>query len=307
MPTIRFYDQPEQPPLFVYFICLVVILAFFPAACLEKAVSREPFHNLRPDFHNLRQDLKKTGFEAEKIDQYYENENARFEADAVARYFHHKESRLNYDQFLTPKSVRRARQYMQKHRPWLKRAENNFQVEKEIITAILLVETRLGNVSGSAVTFNILSSLAALSDPALRKNLWNTISDETPLSKSRFREKATRKADWAYEELKAFLTYVDRENIADPLSITGSYAGAMGIPQFMPSNILSFGVDGDKDGRIDLFTHPDAILSVARYLKHYGWKPGISEAAAYRVLLHYNYSRYYAKTLLTLRKKLKES
>ena len=89
------------------------------------------------------------------------------------------------------------------------------------------------------------------------------------------------------------------------MSIRGSYAGAIGIPQFMPSNIISLGVDGDKNGRVDLFNHPDAILSVANYLHRYGWKPGLDKEKAYRVLFYYNHSKYYVNTLLQIAKRLK--
>ena len=82
------------------------------------------------------------------------------------------------------------------------------------------------------------------------------------------------------------------------MGVTGSYAGAMGISQFMPSNALKLARDGNGDGRTDLFDHADAISSVASYLKHYGWRPDQSEKQAYKVLLRYNYSRYYANTIL---------
>ena len=100
------------------------------------------------------------------------------------------------------------------------------------------------------------------------------------------------------------MKYTNREEM-DPASIPGSYAGAMGIPQFMPSNIRTLAKDGNNDGRIDLFNHADAISSVANYLKHYGWRPGIDDKKAYKVLLRYNYSKYYANTIIKISKLLK--
>ena len=91
----------------------------------------------------------------------------------------------------------------------------------------------------------------------------------------------------------------------DPAGIQGSYAGALGIPQFMPTNIRALARDGNDDGRIDLFDHADAIPSVASYLKHYGWRPGINGKKAYEVLLNYNYSKPYAKTILKISRLLK--
>ena len=74
----------------------------------------------------------------------------------------------------------------------------------------------------------------------------------------------------------------------------------------MPSNILKLGVDGDKNGKVDLFTHADAILSVANYLHHHGWKPGMGPADAKKVLFAYNHSSYYVDILMKLSQKLEE-
>jgi membrane-bound lytic murein transglycosylase B len=89
------------------------------------------------------------------------------------------------------------------------------------------------------------------------------------------------------------------------LSVTGSYAGAVGIAQFMPSNILLHGQDGNQDGHIDLFDHADAITSIASYLKYYGWQPGMTGEPAGKVIYHYNRSPYYVDTILKAAKLLK--
>ena len=91
----------------------------------------------------------------------------------------------------------------------------------------------------------------------------------------------------------------------DPYDIIGSYAGALGIAQFMPSNILILGEDGNRDGSVNLFHHEDAIASIANYLRHYGWKPGISREEAEKVVYHYNHSSYYVNTVLNITEKLK--
>ncbi|RLB95854.1 MAG: protein MltB, partial [Deltaproteobacteria bacterium] len=87
--------------------------------------------------------------------------------------------------------------------------------------------------------------------------------------------------------------------------IKGSYAGAMGIAQFMPSNAYALAKDGNGNGRIDLFEHADAIASIAYYLKYHGWKPGLSAKKQHRVILHYNNSTVYANTVLKVADKLK--
>jgi membrane-bound lytic murein transglycosylase B len=91
----------------------------------------------------------------------------------------------------------------------------------------------------------------------------------------------------------------------DPAGINGSYAGALGIAQFMPSNIIAYAKDGNKDGRVDLHDHADAIASIASYLKHFGWKPGIDRKKAYKVVYQYNHSKYYVNIILKIADRLK--
>ena len=91
----------------------------------------------------------------------------------------------------------------------------------------------------------------------------------------------------------------------DIFKITGSYAGAMGIPQFMPSNIIRFAADGNVDGRIDLFEHADAIASIANFLKKCGWYRGIDDEKAKKVIRQYNPSSYYIDTILKVAQMLK--
>ena len=79
----------------------------------------------------------------------------------------------------------------------------------------------------------------------------------------------------------------------------------MGISQFMPSNIIVYAKDGDKDGKVDLFTHADAIASVANYLKCHGWYPGIEGKKAFKVVWSYNHSDYYVKTIFKISDRLK--
>jgi membrane-bound lytic murein transglycosylase B len=216
----------------------------------------------------------------------------------------HREAELNYDQFTSKKSIRNASKYMKQHEKILDRTEKTYGVDKEIITAIILVETRLGTLLGGPSVLNTLSSMAALADPKVRDRFWSKVSKSTRLTHKQFEKWVKRKSAWAYNELKAFLKYTDRENL-DPATVSGSYSGAMGIAQFMPSNILIFARDGDNNGSTDIFDHADAISSIANYLKHYGWYPGIDGKKAYKVIYHYNHSRQYVDTILKVSKLLK--
>ena len=144
---------------------------------------------------------------------------------------------------------------MKQHADILFRAEERFGVPAEIIVAIIGIETRYGKVLGS---LRVLDSLV-------------TLSVEYP-----------RRSKFFSSELEHFMQ-LSAEQGLDPSSVRGSYAGAMGIPQFMPSSYRSYAVDFDGDGRADLLNSvADAIGSAANYLARHHWRPG--EAIVTRVL-----------------------
>ena len=146
---------------------------------------------------------------------------------------------------------------------------------------------------------NMLSTMASLYDSNVRDMFWNETLKSQKLSRKRYEKWTRKKSNWAYNELKAFLKYTARENI-DPVTVYGSYAGALGIAQFMPSSILAYAKDGNNDGQIDLFNHADAITSIASYLKHFGWHPGIDKKGAKKVIYRYNKSNYYVDAILKI-------
>lgn len=247
---------------------------------------------------------KEDAFTAEQIRRIFRNPSVTFDIKGVAGYFQHRESKLNYGQFLSDANIGKAKAYMKQNQAALQKTETAYGVDKEVITAILLVETKLGTYVGNRSVLNILASMASLEDKATRDRFWNEIPERNRVSREEYEKKSLQKARWAYKELKAFIKYIIKEGI-DPHGVTGSYAGAMGYAQFMPSNILWLAEDGNNDGSVNLFHHEDAIASIANYLKHYGWKPGISRETAGKVVYHYNHSSYYVDTVLNIADKLR--
>ncbi len=257
------------------------------------------------EFSKLSQRLIQDGFNPEEINTLFSSEQVFFTPSGVSLFFIHSESSLDYDQFLASKPIANARKYMKTHKESLEIAEKTYGVDKTVITAILLVETQLGGYLGKRTVINTLSTMASLTDDSLKERIWKSIPDKKKPNREKFEKKVKTRSQWGYQELKALIKYTTREQIA-PESIKGSYAGAMGISQFMPSNALTLAKDGDNDGRVDLFSHSDAISSVANYLKHHGWKPGIPRQRQHEVLFRYNHSNYYVDTLLKISDKLKE-
>ena len=256
-------------------------------------------------FDALEKRLIADGFDSARIKAIFTSPDVSFEEGGVSAYFMHNESKLNYKQFTRTWNIASAKNYMKEHQEALVFAEKTFAVDKEVITAIILVETKLGTYVGNKSVINTLATLSAMTDEKPRQAIWDNLpDDDRRMSRNKFEKKADQKSSWAYRELKAFLTYTEKEGM-DPTAIKGSYAGAMGISQFMPSNIAPYGQDGNADGQVDLFVHADAISSIASYLKHYGWKPGLARDEAYKVVYHYNHSKYYVNTILDIADKLK--
>ncbi len=293
----RFYFRFRHPRIFAG--CFLLLFIFFCSVPSYALSGMEKKY-----FDLLGERLVKDGFNREHVKRIYSSPGVYLETKGISLFSVHSEAKLNYDQFLSRFNILKAKTYLSRHREALQNAEKEFGVEKEIITAVILVETRLGTFFGNSFILNTLSTMAVLSDPKSRDFVWERMAKSEKHKRKDFEAWADRKTEWAYKELKAFLEYTQKENL-DPLTIKGSYAGAMGIGQFMPSNALKLGRDGNKDGRIDLFNHADAIASIANYLKAHGWKPGIKREAKYQVLLRYNYSKYYANTLLEIAASLK--
>jgi membrane-bound lytic murein transglycosylase B len=157
--------------------------------------------------------------------------------------------------FIEPIRVQAGVHFWQNNRSALERAEREYGVPASLIVGIIGVETLYGQNTGN---FRILDALA-------------TLAFHFPSAHPR----AAARQAFFQSELEQFLLLASRSG-ADPLGIRGSYAGAMGLPQFMPSSWTKFAVDFDGDGRIDLFGSPhDAIGSVANYFKAYDWRPGM--------------------------------
>jgi membrane-bound lytic murein transglycosylase B len=149
--------------------------------------------------------------------------------------------------FVTSRRIRRGNDFLEEHQDTLKRAEAEFGVPAEIITAIIGVETYYGRLSGKTQVFDSLVTLGF---------------DYPP--RSRF----------FLSELEQFLLLAREENI-DVREVRGSYAGAMGMPQFISSSYRQYAVDFDGDGKRDLWNSTaDVIGSVANYFKVHGWEKG---------------------------------
>jgi membrane-bound lytic murein transglycosylase B len=152
-----------------------------------------------------------------------------------------------YQLLVTRDRVRKGLAYWQAHEKTLALAEKKFGVPASVIVAIIGVETNYGENAGAYPVFNTLAILA-----------FNN----------------SRRSDFFRHELTQYLL-LTRENSLKPLMLRGSYAGALGLSQFMPSSYRHYAVDFSHKGYADLFhDHADAIGSIGNYLKKHGWQAG---------------------------------
>lgn len=190
--------------------------------------------------------VAKHQFKREELEQAFSH--AEYRADAIesitkpAIFKPWVEYRPN---FINPQRIDGGVQFWKKYSAALKRAEKQYCVPQEIILGVIGVETMYGRNPGKYRALDALTTLAF----------------DYP-----------RRADFFRDELEQYLLLA-REQGFDLLSIPASYAGALGIPQFMPSNYRRYAVDYNKNGKIDIMNEPvDAIGSVANYLRQYGWR-----------------------------------
>ena len=149
--------------------------------------------------------------------------------------------------FIEPVRIKAGLAFWKRHEATIKAASEKYGVPEEIIVGIIGVETIYGRNTGNYQAVSALSTLAF----------------DYP-----------RRAELFRGELEALLLMA-REQHRDPLDYQGSYAGALGLPQFLPSSVRNYAVDFDGDGQIDRLNSPaDAIGSVARYMQMHGWETG---------------------------------
>lgn len=206
-----------------------------------------------------------------------------------------------YDGFVTEENALKCQTFIKNNEKYFAQAEKQYSVPKEVLSALIYVETQHGQYLGKFQALPILASMAASTDLAMLPDYAETLH-LTPKQKKWMQKKIREKADWAYTELKALLHYSLQNNI-DVSTIPSSVYGAIGYGQFMPSNIARYGIDGNKDGKTDPFNLQDAIPSIANFLHKQGWtQKDLPFAKQVKILKRYNNSTAYAHTILALAK-----
>ncbi len=206
------------------------------------------------------------------------------------------------NRLLSEESQKAGLAFMRKQRTYLRRAEQKFHIHRRDIVGILMWESGLGKYTGTYRIFSVYLGQLLFLDTAQKlaaskivaRGAPDPLSDSSIMHREN-RRLARRKLD-AVHSLAALLRNAKKMKF-DPLEVRGSWGGAIGYVQFMPYNV-KYAVDADGNG-LDLKTWPDAIFSVANFLKVQG-KYKQSEAGRRNAILHYNRSAEYADGVMAL-------
>lgn len=223
----------------------VVLALLLAMAVISHAAAPAPLNPEMQDF--VRKMVERHGFERQPLERalresQFQNSIIRaMEAPSTALPWHEFRAR-----FIDDARITGGLRFWEKHAQLIERAAAEYQVNPEIIVATIGVETLFGRRTGNYIVFDALVTLA-FGYP--------------------------RRAAFFRGELEQFLL-LSRETGLSLTAVKGSFAGAIGVPQFMPSSYRKYAVDFDGDGRRDLRGAADAIGSVANYYRHFGWKSG---------------------------------
>ena len=204
----------------------------------------------------------------------------------------------SYAHFAEAPALMRAKEFATRWKDDLIAAETRYNVDLEMMLAIMLVETNLGTYTGDHSLMSVFASVYVDSVGLL--------VGSGKLTK-KMRKRVKRKKLWALGELQALLA-IKKKYKTNLYRLKGSYAGAMGLCQFLPSSYLRFAKRRPGlSGAPDLFQAPDAIHSIASYLNGHGYKSKIFDRRNRKAIFAYNHSDVYVNVVLKIAKRLNRS
>lgn len=248
-------------------IMIFLFLIFLPAFLLAS-----PLQSVRVE-RVIEKLVVEEGFERQSVEKVFADSRRGIYDDIFS--IIKKSAGTNYFDprlgLFSKKSLQEGKDSLKENLDILKKAEEIFGVDKETIVAVLAIETSFGRNLGQRLLFNTFYSLMEQNgNPVLAQS--------------------------AEKEMIA-LFVMTRQTGEDIFGVKGSFMGAFGLPQFLPSSFLSLGADGNGDGKIDLFCFPDAIFSAGNYLHQSGYSRSLFYDKMTALML-YNKDRNYALAVI---------
>ena len=240
------------------------------------------------------------------------NFNERYvQIDVSLRKLPKGSSRSNiYQKLVNEEAINRIIQFIDNNKKTLSEVNEKYAIEPEVLASLLWVETRHGDYLGNHQVVSVYLSLAlADQNDFMEYNLkrnkekLNPSKKELVELKTKLKQRSKIKANWAVNELVSI--YKNKDKFPMPITqIYGSWAGAFGISQFIPSSFVKWAQDGNNDGQFNLFQIEDAIHSAAYYLHKHGYGPNKEDKR--KALYSYNHSNTYVNTIMLLAQKTNE-
>lgn len=233
----------------------------------------------------LKLTFLKAGISQEEIDDIFTDERIELYyniyAPPILKEGEERKKKLSYfdEEFglCKPESIESGRKIIADNKELFDNIESTYGVPANYIIAIIRVETNFKEHLGKYGVFNALYTMSILG-------------------------KRVKRVEMAHRELAIWVKMCKQRGI-DPFDMKGSWAGAFGIPQFMPSSYVKFAMDCNDDGKIDLYDYPDTFVSIAHYLHHMGWETGDVRKMR-RAIYFYNHETAYVDAVFAYAERL---
>lgn len=217
-----------------------------------------------------------------------------------------KEPSAMYTSFNKDHFARLGAEFIEEYDYEFDTMERAYGVSREVVTAILVIETQIGRHTGNDIIVHRLSRLAAVLDPNnVQENYRRLKASDPTVTLEEVKARGRYLEDTFLPEIPAIIQ-ISKQNQVNTFHILGSSAGAFGIPQFLPTAFHKYGIDGDGDGHISLFNKVDALWSAGNYLASFGYRRDLPYAEKRKVIWEYNRSDAYIDTVLRLASRIRE-
>ena len=292
--------------------CLLLLAVFILGTWTQPALANTPNTKAtekqfaKEELKPLMTALEEVGFSRESLERVFYDSRLKKIDRVVGINALNPDSPNIYAQFTEPYAIHIAHKFLRRNLSALKSVEEQYGVPKEIIVGILLVETQFGRAHLPYRVLDVFTTLAVEAHPSAINRHYQRLKGIDPrVKKDWLTERLIKKAEFAFTELVAIMA-MHRENLSRLFHVRGSYAGAIGIPQFLPSSYILFAVDGNGDGKRDLNQLPDALASVGNYLASHGWTEEAHFDDLWRSVWSYNRSENYVRAIFEVAFKLQK-
>ncbi|MEN9846838.1 MAG: hypothetical protein RIS36_1985 [Pseudomonadota bacterium] len=216
-----------------------------------------------------------------------------------------KEPHSIYSSFDRESFAQLGASFIQEYDHEFNRMERKYGVPREMVTAILVIETQIGRHTGNERIVHRLSRLASVLDPYnVQENYRRLKATDPTVTLEEVKDRGRYLEDTFLPEIPALIE-ISKRNQVNTFHILGSSAGAFGIPQFLPTAFIKYGVDGDGDGHVSLFNKVDALWSAGNYLAAFGYRADLPYAERRKVIWEYNRSEAYIDTVFRLASRIR--